>query len=39
MTIGVRLSSGNDAIVAKPSSIVASWAAMPIRTWPSTYRG
>ena len=39
MTIGVRFSSGNDAIVRKPWSIVASWAAIPIRTWPSTYPG
>ena len=23
----------------KPSSIVRSWLAMPIRTWPSTYVG
>ena len=35
----VRFSSGNEAIIAKPWSIVPSWAAMPIRTWPSTNLG
>ena len=39
MTIGFGFSSGNDAMILKPSSIVASWFWMPSRTWPSTNVG
>ena len=39
MMMGVRFSSGNSAIIAKPSWSVRRCAAMPICTRPSTARG
>jgi hypothetical protein len=39
MTIGLAFSSGNDAMTAIAPSIVRSWLAIPICTWPSTTLG
>ena len=34
MTMGVFFNSGYEATMRKPSSMVRSWFAMPMRTWP-----